>query len=123
MPSFYRVEAYDSFTQQVMHNPGTLPDRAIAMISKPDITAVSEESLVKYRGTGIEEALVQNGWDRSQCCIILHTVLRQDITALVRELECRAAYLFITELGPGAFYQKWGAGWEDFVNAMANVHK
>lgn len=86
----------------------------------PDITAVSEESLMKYRGYDAKKALAKAGWDRSRCCIVLHTVPKERIRDLVRELRHLASYVFVTELGPGAYYQKWGREWEKFVDAMAS---
>lgn len=102
-----------------MLNPGTLPDRRLTGISNPDITAVCEESLTKYRNWGAREKVALNEWDPSRCCIILHTVPQYQIPPLVRELRHRASYLYLTELGPGTYYQEWGAGWGDFVDAMA----
>ncbi|KAK3681894.1 hypothetical protein LTR37_020787 [Vermiconidia calcicola] len=105
----------------VLQNPGTLPEERLVAPSRPDITAVCEETLERYHSYSPAEKVGIGAWPRSQCCMILHTVPKQQIRPLVRELRQRAAYLFITELGIGACYQKWGSGWEEFIDAMASV--
>ncbi|KAK5170098.1 uncharacterized protein LTR77_004682 [Saxophila tyrrhenica] len=105
----------------VMHNPGTSPDQRLTSLSKPDVTAVCEESLEKYRSYTVQQQTSLRALPRTQRCIIMHTVPQSQIPTLVRELSREAAYLFITELGTGVYYQKWGSGWEGFVRSMAQL--
>ena len=51
---------------------------------------------------------------------MISAVPRDQIGALVRELRCRGAYLFVTDLVDG-FYESFGSGWGDFVEAMETV--
>lgn len=103
-----------------MHNPGTAPDAGLTTAARPHVTTVSEESLATYRGYGAAQTAARDAWDRQGCGIVLHSVPRGQLRAVVRELRPRASHVFVTELGPGRYYQTWGEGWEEFVEAMAS---
>lgn len=101
---------------QVIHNPGTIPDEQLTRI-RPDVTAVFEEGFSRYRACGKNERAALDVYDRSGACYILHSVPRDQVKPLVRELRPRAEYLFVTDRR-SKFYEGFGESWDDFIRAM-----
>ncbi len=75
-----------------MHNPGTLPDDELTAACRPDVTAVCEESLDKYRSHNVQQKAALETRPRAQCCMILHTLPQRQIPELVQEMSQNAAY-------------------------------
>ncbi|KAH6680585.1 cell surface protein [Halenospora varia] len=101
-----------------IHNPGTCPDPELT-VPGPDITTVAEESFEQYRSSALQERLsALLRYDRERCAFIVHSVPRDAIKPLVKELRQRGMYLFVTA-NCEDYYVRFGSCWGDFVEAMA----
>jgi len=100
----------------MIHNPGTIPDAGLANPG-PDITTVVEESLAQYRSSWVQERIATLHFDRSKCSYMVHSVPREEVKEVVRELRLRGNYLFVTDLRED-YYCHFGPSWSDFVLAM-----
>jgi len=85
--------------------------------TRPEITAVFEESYSRYRSCGLNERKALDVYDRKGASYILHSVPREQVKALVRELRPRAEYIFITDRR-SKYYEGFGDSWNDFIRAM-----
>lgn len=100
----------------IIHNPGTIPDKELTE-TRPEITAVFEESYARYRSCGVNERKALDVYDRKGASYILHSVPRNQVKALVRELRPRAEYIFVTDRR-SKYYEGFGDSWNDFIRAM-----
>ncbi|OQO00890.1 hypothetical protein B0A48_13577 [Cryoendolithus antarcticus] len=100
----------------VIHNPGTIPDEALTN-TRPDLTAVFEESYARYNACGPNEDNALAIYAREGCTYILHSVPKEKIRHVVKELRFRAEYLFVTSL-KSHFYESFGESWPAFIEAM-----
>lgn len=100
----------------IVHNPGTIPDEQLTK-ARPEITAVFEESFSRYRSCGINERKALDVYDRKGASYILHSVPRDQVKAIVRELRPRAEYIFVTDRS-SKYYEGFGDSWNDFIRAM-----
>ena len=102
----------------MIHNPGTVPDTALAKPG-PDVTTVVEESFVVYQSTELQKRLSKLlRYDREKCSFMVHSVPRVHIQGLTRSLRWRGKYLFVTDLCED-FYCHFGPSFKDFCDAMA----
>lgn len=101
---------------QIIHNPGTVPDKELTQ-TRPEVTAVFEESYSRYRACGQNEQRALAAYDRKGASYILHSVPRNQVIPLVRELRPRAEYIFVTDRDT-RFYEGFGESWSDFIRAM-----
>lgn len=101
---------------QIIHNPGTIPDKELTEI-RPEVTAVFEESFSRYRSCGQNEQKALDIYDRKGASYILHSVPRDQIKPLIRELRPRAEYIFVTDRR-NKYYEGFGESWSDFIRAM-----
>lgn len=101
---------------QIIHNPGTIPDKELTE-TRPEITAVFEESYARYRSCGLNERKALDVYDRKGASYILHSVPRDQVKSLVRELRPRAEYIFVTDRR-SKYYEGFGDSWNDFIRAM-----
>lgn len=108
--------------EQVIHNPGTIPDVGFAKPG-PDVTTVLEESFAQYqlRAPTLQAQLPSLRYDRSRCSYMVHSTPPAELKQLVQELRCRGEYLFVTELREH-YYVKFGSSWQDFIEAMQMEH-
>lgn len=102
--------------KKVIHNPGTIPDEQLTR-ERPDVTAVFEESYARYRACGKNEQAALDAYARSGATYILHSVPRNQVQAVVRELRPRAEYIFVTDRQK-KYYEGFGDSWSDFIRAM-----
>lgn len=100
----------------IIHNPGTVPDKELTQ-TRPEVTAVFEESYSRYRACGQNEQRALAAYDRKGASYILHSVPRNQVIPLVRELRPRAEYIFVTDRDT-RFYEGFGESWSDFIRAM-----
>ena len=101
---------------QIIHNPGTVPDKELTQ-TRPEVTAVFEESYSRYRSCGQNEQRALAAYDRKGASYILHSVPRNQVIPLVRELRPRAEYIFVTDRQT-QFYEGFGESWNDFIRTM-----
>lgn len=101
---------------QIIHNPGTIPDHELTK-TRPEVTAVFEEGYSRYRSCGQNERKALDVYDRTGACYILHSVPRDQVKSLVRELRPRAEYIFVTDRRQ-KYYEGFGDSWNDFIRAM-----
>ena len=101
---------------QIIHNPGTVPDKELTQ-TRPEVTAVFEESYSRYRSCGQSEQRALDAYDRKGSSYILHSVPRKQVIPLVRELRPRAEYIFVTDRET-KFYEGFGESWNDFIRTM-----
>ena len=71
---------------QIIHNPGTVPDKELTQ-ARPEVTAVFEESYSRYRSCGQGEQRALDAYNRKGASYILHSVPRNQVIPLVRELR------------------------------------
>lgn len=104
----------------MIHNPGTVPDPEYQIMDStmPDITVVAEQSFATYKSEEAEERLKRLlRYERNQCAFIIHSVPKEEIGDLVKELKKRGGALFVTDLCEDV-YCGFGDSWGDFVEAM-----
>jgi hypothetical protein len=101
---------------KIIHNPGTVPDRELTQ-ARPEVTAVFEEGYSRYRSCGQGEQRALDAYDRKGASYILHSVPRNQVIPLVRELRPRAEYIFVTDRQT-RYYEGFGESWNDFIRAM-----
>lgn len=102
----------------MVHNPGTVPDRELANPG-PDITAVVEESFSAYESEELQRRVASLlCYDRGRCSFIVHSVPREHIQQLTKQLRWRGQYLFVTDLDEN-YYSRFGASWAEFCDTMA----
>ncbi|RMZ78641.1 hypothetical protein DV738_g3717, partial [Chaetothyriales sp. CBS 135597] len=111
----------------VIHNPGTIPDPDLASgledhQAPPDLVAVVEDSFANYVSAPLQdrlESLCQPPhFTRQNICYIVHSVPPSLQAQLVKRLCHRASFLFITDRC-SHFYEGFGTGWMDFLDAIA----
>ncbi|OWP03927.1 cell surface spherulin 4-like protein [Marssonina coronariae] len=101
-----------------IHNPGTVPDPEFANPG-PDLTTIFETSYKDYKDDEVQLRISNLlRYDRDRCSYMVLSVPQSDVDVLVPELRRRAKYVFLTESRRG-WYEKFGDGWERFVEAMA----
>ena len=101
---------------QIIHNPGTVPDKELTQ-ARPEVTAVFEESYSRYRSCGQGEQRALDAYNRKGASYILHSVPRNQVIPLVRELRPRAEYIFVTDRQT-KYYEGFGETWNDFIRAL-----
>ncbi|RMD42867.1 hypothetical protein DV735_g2291, partial [Chaetothyriales sp. CBS 134920] len=109
----------------VIHNPGTIPDPDLASglrdQAAPDLVAVVEDSFANYVSTALQDRLESlcrpPHFSRHNICYIVHSVPLSLQAQLARRLCDRASFLFITDRC-SHFYEGFGHGWMDFLDAI-----
>lgn len=102
---------------QVVHNPGTPPDSALASPAIVDIIVTCEEPFERYTSEEVQQRLKDYFFDRSRSGYQISGVPRADIKVATGQLRQKGAFVFATSLVED-FYESFGACWEDFVEAM-----
>jgi hypothetical protein len=101
----------------VIHNPGTVPDIALANPG-PDITTVVEESFAVYQSAELQQRLSELlQYERQQCAFMVHSAPRENVQGLTQSLRSRGKYLFVTDLYED-YYCHFGPSWAEFCEAM-----
>lgn len=107
---------------QVIYNPGTVPDPEYQIMDSttPDLTVVAEQNFATYKSEEAEERLKRLlRYDREKCALIIHSVPKEEIGGLVKELKGRGGAIFVTDLCENV-YGGFGESWTGFVEAMAS---
>lgn len=104
---------------QTIHNPGTVPDTEYANPG-PDLTTVFETEYKHFKDPEVQQRLTNLlRYDRDRCSYMVLSVPKSDVPDLVRELKRRAKYIYVSESKRG-WYEKFGEGWDRFIEAVAS---
>ncbi|PVH67459.1 spherulin 4-like cell surface protein, partial [Cadophora sp. DSE1049] len=120
--SMFAVQKPDSETPadnppQIIHNPGVIPDTRYND-TNTDITVVFEQSYPVY--ISMIDILAALPGDRSKYSYIVNSVpstIKGGMKKFVDEISRRAEFLFVTD-NTEDFYESFGAGWTNFVEAV-----
>ena len=103
--------------QQIIHNPGTIPDPRYAD-ANTDITVVFEESYPVFQTRVASLKALPK--DRAGYCYMINNVpamSRSSLQKFVDQLSERAKYLFVTNLDRD-FYESFGPQWANFTEVV-----
>jgi hypothetical protein len=103
---------------QVVHNPGTPPEREL--IGTADVVCTCEEPYEVYKSDRIQNHLQWLHYDRSVVCYQISGVPLNKFEAATRELSRRAIWLFATDTVDD-FYESFGKSWPAFIKLMAKI--
>lgn len=106
---------------QVIHNPGTPPDKDLASPGIVDVIITCEEPFDRYMDTEVQERLVEYPLHRARAGHQVSGVPRERIREMTRDMRRRAAYVFLTSLTED-FYESFGECWKSFVDAVEIDH-
>ncbi|KAH7400446.1 spherulin 4-like cell surface protein [Cadophora sp. MPI-SDFR-AT-0126] len=101
----------------VVRNPGVVPDTRFND-TNTDITVVFEQSYSVY--TDLVKSLVALPGDRSQYSYMINSIpssVKGNMKKFLREISEFAEFLYVTD-NTEAFYESFGAGWDDFVESI-----
>ncbi|KAM3424844.1 hypothetical protein BST61_g6822 [Cercospora zeina] len=104
-------------TKMIVHNPGTLPDSQLTS-KRPDSTAVFENSYAQLKGFDQSHDQRLAAYSRQHACYMVHSVPIDRVKDVTHEARKRAQYVFITDSNE-RFYEQFGAGFKDFIDAMS----
>jgi hypothetical protein len=103
--------------QQVIHNPGAIPDARYNDTST-DITVVFEDSYQAYQTKKASLAALPK--DRAGYSYMLHsvpTVSEASLRKIVDQLSQRAEFLFLTSLSQD-YYESFDPQWANFADVV-----
>lgn len=106
----------DSPDLQVIHNPGTPPDYALADPG-PEVIVTSEEPFERFQGDEVQKRLRDYHYGQPRTAFMISGVPQEQVAEFARELRNRGAYLFVTDLVDD-FYESFGSSWANFVAAL-----
>jgi Spherulation-specific family 4 len=107
----------DGPCNQVIHNPGTIPDSRYND-TNTDITVVFEDSYPAYQTNQASLAALPE--DRSKYSYMINSVPIMDTASLqnfVDQLSQHAEFLFLTDNSQN-FYESFGTQWANFTNVV-----
>jgi hypothetical protein len=78
---------------------------------------VVEASYVQYYSAVVQKRLSVLPYDRARCSYIVHSVPRDKVKGVVRQLRQHGGYLFVTDLSEH-YYVSFASSWSDFIEAM-----
>ncbi|BCS28305.1 spherulation-specific family 4 protein [Aspergillus puulaauensis] len=102
----------------VIHNPGTIPDKGLA-VPNTDITVAFEQSYNHYE-TSQESALKSYDADRDSLAYIFHSVpdmSESNLESFVEDISDRAAYLYLTTR-TDQYYEHFDSRLQQFCDAV-----
>ncbi|CZT01985.1 related to cell surface protein [Rhynchosporium graminicola] len=103
-----------------IHNPGTVPDTDFANPG-PDLTTVFETEYKHFKDREVQQRLTNLlRYDRDRCSFMVLSVPKSEVPDLVRDLKRRAKYIYVSESRRG-WYEKFGDGWDRFIEAVAST--
>jgi hypothetical protein len=104
---------------QVIHNPGTPPDKELVNPG-PDIVCTCEEPYEEYNGERVQKRLEQLPYDPSISIYQISGIPAARFEEVTRELCKEAVYIFATDLVDD-FYESFGESWLPFVSVMGKL--
>jgi hypothetical protein len=83
------------------------------------VTFVCEESYARFRSDEVQNWLASHPVDRDRAGYMISGVPVGELPQLVRDLQTRAAWLFVTDVQEN-FYERFGDAWRDgaFMRAL-----
>ncbi|KAL3434400.1 Spherulation-specific family 4 [Aspergillus tetrazonus] len=101
----------------IAHNPGTPPD--VRLAQPAEVTFVCEESYARFRSDEVQNWLASHPIDRDRAGYMISGVPVDELPQLVRDLQTRASWLFVTDVKEN-FYERFGDAWRDgtFMRAL-----
>lgn len=106
----------DTWVGQVIRNPGVIPAPEFSD-ANTDISVVFEQSYAEYQTKEAELSTLKD--DRSHHCYMVHStgLDKGKLHNFVDGLSKKAEYLFVTSNDEN-YYEKFGADWTNFVDAI-----
>lgn len=104
---------------QVIHNPGTAVQRGLAERG-PDITTSAEVAYRDFLSSDFQNWLATSPYGYAKTSYMIHSVEGESIERVVRLVQGRARYLFVTDAKVN-FYHDFSSTWEQFIAAVASA--